>query len=227
MLHQLFINDQIPFRRNRLLQGLIISYVLFWVWMSIEPYNSFGWWLENLLIFAAGVTLLVTYRGFHFTNLSYLQIVLFLALHTFGAHYSYNTNPVDKLIHSLFEFPRDEYDRVVHFCYGLLMAYPIRELITRLMKPSGSWAYYLTPALVLGSGAFYELIEMWTAFIVAPDIGTLFLGTQGDPWDAQHDMAVALYGSIIAMIVTAVVKVMTNKPAVARQPKEQRRTEAH
>ncbi|WP_275900567.1 DUF2238 domain-containing protein [Paenibacillus periandrae] len=103
----------------------------------------------------------------------------------------------------------------------------IDKLIIRLMKPSGSWAYYLAPALVLGSGAFYELIEMWTAFIVAPEIGTLFLGTQGDPWDAQHDMAVALYGSIIAMIVTAAVNVVTNKPVGARQPAEQRRTEAH
>jgi putative membrane protein len=226
MQQNVLLDDQIPFRRNWLLQALIVGYTIFWIAMSIEPYDSFGWLLENLLIFAACLTLLGTYRWFTFNNLSYMLIIVFLGLHTFGAHYSYNTTPLDRLIHALFEFPRDEYDRVVHFCYGLLMAYPIRELVIRLMRPRGYWAYFLTPAIVLATGAFYELIEMWVAFIVAPELGTMFLGTQGDIWDAQHDMAVALYGSSIAMLVTAAVNAITKKPVVPRRSAEQGRAEA-
>jgi putative membrane protein len=98
------------------------------------------------------------------------------------------------------------FDRIVHFCYGLLMAYPLREVMLRVVKLKGFWAYAFTVTILLATGAFYELIEMWAALIVAPEIGTLLLGTQGDPWDTQHDMAAALYGATMAMIITVLVK---------------------
>ncbi|MCR8634163.1 DUF2238 domain-containing protein [Paenibacillus radicis (ex Xue et al. 2023)] len=192
-----------PFRSNRMLQALLAVYLLFWVLMAIEPYNRFNWFLENLLIFATITGLVGTYRRFAFTNMSYLLIVVFLVLHTFGANYSYHTTPLDSWIRELFHTERDGYDRVVHFSYGLLLAYPIREFIVRSMGPKGLWDYALPVVLVLASGAFYELFEMWVALLVAPEIGTLFLGTQGDPWDTQHDMELAMYGAILTMVVTA------------------------
>ncbi|NOU96129.1 DUF2238 domain-containing protein [Paenibacillus sp. LMG 31456] len=192
-----------PFNSNHMLQALLAVYVVFWVLMAIEPYSRFNWFLENLLIFATILVLAVTYRWFAFTNMTYLLIAVFLAMHTFGANYSYHTTPLDSWIRVLFHTERDGYDRIVHFSYGLLLAYPIRELVVRTMGQKGFWALALPVVLVLASGALYELIEMWVALIVAPEIGTLFLGTQGDPWDTQHDMELAMYGAILTMLLTA------------------------
>lgn len=72
------------------------------------------------------------------------------------------------------------------------------------MKVKGNWTYFISVMNILASGAFYELIEMWVAKIVAPEIGTLFLGTQGDPWDTQHDIEVAMYGAMIAMVFSCI-----------------------
>ncbi|MDF2960067.1 MAG: hypothetical protein K0S39_1802 [Paenibacillus sp.] len=193
----------LPFKSNRLLQAVLAAYTVFWAVMAIEPFNRFNWFLENLLVFATILVLAVTYRSFALSNWSYLLIAVFLSLHTFGANYSYNTTPLDSWLRELFHTERDGYDRIVHFSYGLLLAYPIRELFVRTVGQIGFWAYAMPVVFVLASGAFYELIEMWVAFIVAPEIGTLFLGTQGDPWDTQHDIELALYGAVIAMMLTA------------------------
>lgn len=186
----------------KLLTVVISLFVILSVAMGLHPYNRFDWMLENLLIWCTLFVMVVTFRFFTLSTVSYIMIFLFLSLHTIGAHYSYTTNALDELLIHLFGLERDPYDRVVHFSYGLLLANPIRELVIRMMGISHKWSYICSPMIVLASGAFYELIEMWVAFIVAPEMGTLFLGTQGDPWDTQHDMALAMYGSVITMGVT-------------------------
>lgn len=192
--------------KGKSLPIFIAVFVAFWIWMGIDPYNRFDWLLENLLIFACIGALTAAYPRFRFTDVSYGLITLFLMLHTLGAHYSYNTTPIDTLLHRLFQLRRDDFDRIVHCCFGLLMAYPILELMERIVKLRGWRAYVLTVTAVLAGGAFYELIEMWVAKLVAPEIGDLFLGTQGDVWDSQHDMEVALYGAAAAMAITAIVR---------------------
>ncbi|NHN33837.1 DUF2238 domain-containing protein [Paenibacillus sp. S3N08] len=182
---------------------MLVGYALLWAILSVEPYSRFNWLLENLLIFVAVLVAAGTYYRFAFSNLSYLLTLIFMGLHTVGAHYSYNTTPLDTWLHELFHFQRNGYDRIVHFSYGLLLAYPIKELVARTIMLRAKWAYVFAPVIVLASGAFYELIEMWVALIVAPEIGTLFLGTQGDPWDTQHDMELALYGAVLAMLIAA------------------------
>jgi putative membrane protein len=211
MNESILINPAVPFKSNRLLHLVMIFYVAFWILMAIEPYSRFDWLLENLLIFAALVLVAATYRRFVFSNLSYILTALFLALHTLGAHYSYSGTPFDDWLHWLFHTERNGYDRVVHFCYGLLLAYPVKELIVRKLRLNGFSGFWLSPVIILASGAFYELIEMWVAFIVAPEIGTLFLGTQGDVWDTQHDMELALYGSVIAMFFAAAANKRTDR----------------
>ncbi|MBD0381819.1 DUF2238 domain-containing protein [Paenibacillus sp. WST5] len=201
----LWLNNGIPFRDNWPLQVIIVLYVGFWNWLAVSPYSRFDWFLENLLIWATLVGLVGTYSRFAFTNLSYTLIALFLALHTWGAHYSYNENMVDVLLKQLLHAERDHYDRLVHFNFGLLLAYPIHEAMGAWTRLRSRWLYVMTCTIVLALGAFYELIEMWVAMIVAPEIGTLFLGTQGDPWDAQHDMELALYGAVLAMLVTGLI----------------------
>jgi putative membrane protein len=202
------LNPAIPFKCNRLLHLVMIFYAALWTLMAIEPYSRADWLLENLLIFAAIALLAVSYRRFVFSNFSYILTALFLGLHTLGAHYSYNGTPFDDWLHRLLHTERNGYDRVVHFCYGLLLAYPVKELIGRRSNLKGVWSWWLSPVIILASGAFYELIEMWVALIVAPEIGILFLGTQGDPWDTQHDMELALYGAVIAMFFAAAARMI-------------------
>jgi putative membrane protein len=196
----------IPFRQNRSLQLMIAGYVLLWTWLAIEPVHRFNWFLENLLIFLAVAVLVGTYRLFAFSNLAYGLILLFLSLHTIGAHYTYATTPIDVWLNGMFHFERNQYDRIVHFSFGLLIAYPLWELLVRVPRFQPAWSYVMTVVTILSAGAFYELIEMWVAQIVAPEIGTMFLGTQGDEWDTQQDMALALYASIVTMAVTALVR---------------------
>jgi len=193
------------FGANRKLQIMLAGFAVFWGWMAINPVHRFNWLLENLLVFATVIVFSLTYRRFTFSNASYGQLLLFMALHTLGAHYTYATTPVDVWLHGLFDFERNHYDRVVHFSFGLLLAYPVYEFLSRQVRVNGIWAYVLTVITILSAGAFYELIEMWVAKIVAPEIGTMFLGTQGDEWDAQQDMAVALYGAMISMVTTAIL----------------------
>ncbi|MBA2939191.1 DUF2238 domain-containing protein [Paenibacillus sp. CGMCC 1.16610] len=194
------------FGSNWPLHAMIVIYAGLWIWMAIVPYSRFDWVLENLLIWAALIALVSTYKLNKLSNLSYALIGLFLALHTVGAHYSYNENIVDVWLKLILHSERDNYDRLVHFSFGLLLAYPLREALRAWTQLSRRWLYVMTCVMILALGAFYELIEMWVALLVAPEIGTLFLGTQGDPWDTHHDMELALYGAVIAMVVTAVLR---------------------
>ncbi|GFZ83232.1 membrane protein [Paenibacillus marchantiophytorum] len=204
------------FASNRPLHVMIIVYLVIWIWMAVSPYSRFDWVLENLLIWAALIVLVGTYKRFWISNLSYGLIGLFLVLHTVGAHYSYNENVVDVWMKLLFHSQRDNFDRLVHFSFGLLLAYPIREVMSACTTLSRRWLSVITCVIVLAMGAFYELIEMWVALLVAPEIGILFLGTQGDPWDTHHDMELALYGSIIAMCVTAFMQRIKQREAGCR-----------
>jgi putative membrane protein len=110
-------------------------------------------------------------------------------------------------------FARNPFDRVVHFSFGLLMAYPIREVFLRVANARGFWAYYLPLDVTLAFSALYEIMEMVIATLVAPGTGDAWLGTQGDIWDAQKDMGLAALGALICMVITATVRTMR-----ARQP---------
>jgi putative membrane protein len=198
--------EQVNFRNRRFLHILKTIYSAFWIWMALSPNSRSDWFLENLLIWATVLFMGVTYRWFTFSNLSYLLLTVFLALHTLGAHFSYRISGLDTMLHFISSVPRDNFDRIVHTSFGLLLAYPIKEYFTRFIHMKESWTYFMTVMMVVACGAFYELIEMWVAQIVAPEIGVLFLGTQGDPWDTQHDIEVAMYGALIAMLICFIVE---------------------
>ena len=119
--------DDQRFVENRWLQIGLLAYAICWGLLAMEPYSVFNWWLENLLIIAAAAGLVSTYRYFKFNNFSYVLILLFITLHTVGAHYSYNTTPLDRWLNATFHYERDHYDRTVHFSFGLLIAYPAHE----------------------------------------------------------------------------------------------------
>ncbi len=185
---------------------VLLAYGVFWAWMAIAPENRFDWLLENLLIFLCVGVLIGTYRLFPLSHGSYVGLALFLALHTYGAHGSYGATPIDPLLQLLFGGGRLPYDRLVHLAYGVLLAGPIREALMRLAGLRGFAADALAVAVVLATGAFYELIEMWVAGLVAPEMGTMFLGAQGDPWDAQHDMKLELFGAVAVLGLGALLR---------------------
>ena len=201
------------FTRNRLLQALAAWYAVVWVATALRPLDRHDWVLENLLVVGAVAVLIGTYRAFPLSDLTYVLITLFMTLHAVGAHYTYSEVPLGFWMRDTFALARNPFDRVVHFSFGLLMAYPIREVFLRVANARGFWAYYLPLDVTLAFSALYEIMEMVIATLVAPGTGDAWLGTQGDVWDPQKDMGLAALGALICMTVTATVRTLR-----ARQP---------
>jgi putative membrane protein len=191
-----------PLSRNRLVQGLLAWYLLFWLWMAISPVDRSDWLLENILAVAAVAVLILAARRFQFSNRSYVFITLFLTVHAIGAHYTYAKVPFGFWLQDLLNADRNPFDRLVHFAYGLLLAYPIREVLVRLAGVRGLWSYFLPISATLAQSGLFELIEAAAATVVSPELGAAYLGMQGDEWDAQKDMAAALTGAVLMMSAT-------------------------
>ena len=202
------------FGRNRLLQVLCAWYAFFWIWMAIAPKDRSDWLLENLLVFLTVPALVLTYRRFPLSNLSYVLITAFLTLHAIGAHYTYEHVPIGYWVKAWLNLSRNHFDRLVHFCFGLLLAYPVREVFLRLAQVRGFWAYYLPLDVTLAFSALFEVIESWIARMTSEELGAAYLGTQGDIWDAQKDMTAALIGGILCMAATAIVRRYFHKKTI-------------
>ena len=131
-----------------------------------------------------------------------------MILHVIGSHYTYAEVPFGYALQEWLGASRNMYDRLVHFSFGLLLAYPIREVFMRVSRVKGIWAYYLPLDVTLSFSAIYEIIEWLIAIKTAPEAGLAFLGTQGDVWDAQKDMLMAGTGAFIAMIIVAIINLI-------------------
>jgi len=180
------------------------AYAVWWVIMAIDPVDRSDWLLENVLVLLGIGLLVFTYRSFPLSLVSYTCIFVFLVLHTLGSHYTYAKVPYQEWF-PVFEGGRNHYDRLVHFAYGLFLAYPIREMFLRIGNVRGFWGYFLPLDLTLSTSAIYELIEWAAAEVLGGDLGAAYLGTQGDVWDAHKDMLLAAVGALIAMAVTALI----------------------
>ena len=192
---------------------LVILGILFGMWwlaLAIRPWQRGPWFLENVLVLPAIIFLAVSQRRLLFWRFSYTLIFVFMCLHQVGAHYSYAEVPYDAWFQSLagrsfnelVGWERNNFDRVVHFSYGLLLAYPIREVFLRVADVRGFWGYFLPLDLTMSTSMLFELIEWLAAEVFGGDLGQAYLGTQGDVWDAHKDMALASLGALIAMLVT-------------------------
>ncbi|TNJ68394.1 DUF2238 domain-containing protein [Paenibacillus hemerocallicola] len=194
------MSDSIPFHRNGLLQLTIIAFLLFWGMMAISPTDRSMWLVENILVALLAIALVWSYREFRFSNLSYMLIALFLCFHTYAAHYTYQGTPIDIWLKAAFHTKRSYYDRVVHFAFGLFMAYPFRELLTRLALLRGFWSYAIPTAVVLSLSAFFEIIEMAAAGLAGQGQNNeQFIGMQGDLFDTQKDMLLGFAGGLLSM----------------------------
>lgn len=198
-------------RENRLLQLLLIVYGICWIILAFGPFDRFDWMLENVLTALFVALLLDTYRMFPLSDLSYVLIFTFMVLHAIGAHYTYAEVPFGYWLKATFDLSRNHFDRIVHFSFGLLLAYPIREVFLRVASARGFWAYYLPLDVTLAFSAVYEIVEMVTAQVASPELGAAYLGTQGDVWDAQKDMGCAAIGAVLSMVITATVRRLVHK----------------
>ena len=170
--------------------------------MAIGPSDRSDWLLENVLVFLAVGVLVYTYKAFPLSRVSYTCIFVFLVLHALGAHYTYAKVPYQEWMPFL-AGGRNQFDRLVHFAYGLLLAYPIREMFLRIGNVRGFWGYFLPLDLTMSTSMLYELIEWGAAAAFGGDLGQAYLGTQGDIWDAHKDMALASLGALISVLITA------------------------
>jgi putative membrane protein len=173
--------------------------------MAISPNDRSDWVLENILSVAFVGVLFVTYPRFRFSNASYILITIFLTLHSIGAHYTYSEVPLGFWLKDWLGLSRNHYDRIIHFAFGLLMAYPFREVLMRKGGLRDPWSLVVAVTTVQAGSDLFEIIESWVALIVNPDLGNAYLGTQGDEWDAQKDMTAAFVGGILATGMTAVL----------------------
>lgn len=193
---------------------LIVLFCLFaieWSFLAVKPLYRHDWMLENILVIVGVIIIFSTFRKFPLSRVSYTLIFTFLGLHVIGAHYTYAEVPYDRWFqhwsgtsfNDMVGWERNNFDRVIHFTYGLLLAYPIREMFIRIVNVRGFWGYFLPLDLTMSTSMLYELVEWGVANIFGGDLGMAYLGTQGDIWDAHKDMALASLGALIAMSITA------------------------
>ena len=198
-------------KRTTLLHTLLLWYGLLWTVLAIAPRDRQDWLLENLLALSAVATLAFTYRRFQFSTLSYVLITVFLSLHAVGAHYTYAEVPFGFWLRDALGLSRNPFDRLVHFAYGVLLAYPLRELLIRLAGLESFWSYYLPISGMLAQSGFFEIVEAVVAQLVSPELGAAYLGTQGDEWDAQKDMIAALLGAVLCMTVVLIAAATSSR----------------
>jgi putative membrane protein len=190
---------------------LIVIFVAVWIWAAINPIYPHDWLLENYLVFIFVPLIIITGIYFRLSNVSYTLITIFMILHVIGSHYTYAEVPFGYALQNLFGASRNMYDRLVHFSFGFLLAYPVREVFMRLAKVKGFWSYYFPLDLTLAFSALYEIIEWIAAASVSSAAGIAFLGAQGDIWDAQKDMLMAGLGALIAMLIILFINMYYNK----------------
>ena len=188
---------------NRELTALLtlVGGVMLWSW--IGPFDRVTWWLESIPVVIAIPLLWATRSNFPLTRLCYYLIAIHCAILLVGAHYTYARVPAGFWVQDLFDFSRNHYDRIGHIAQGFIPAMIARELFIRLdIVTRKGWRFFLVVCFCLAFSAFYELLE-WLSAILGGEGSTDFLGTQGDVWDAQWDMFLALCGAICAQLLLA------------------------
>lgn len=170
------------------------------VWSAIRPHDYFTWFLEVVPVFVGLALVLLTYYTFRLTTLLYVLLAIHASILMIGGHFTYAEVPLFNSIRDAFHLTRNHYDRVGHFAQGFVPFILTREILLRRSPlRQGKWLNFLSIAVCLALSASYELIE-WATAIATGEAATAFLGTQGDPWDTQWDMFLALLGAGAALI---------------------------
>lgn len=197
-------------KQNNWLKLFMAVFAVYWMNSYIGNTDDANWFLENTLVFIFLGFLTYTYKKYQFSDLSYLLICVYLCLHVYGSKYTYAETPFGYWLKDALDLPRNHYDRIVHFSFGFLLAYPMREMFLKWFKFPSWVAWTLPIEITLSISAFYELIEWAVADVFFKAQGDAYLGTQGDIWDAQKDIFLAFSGAIIATTIVSVIKKIGN-----------------
>ncbi len=218
---QAAMNDRPGSKDARFPLLLLAVFLVVAVALGIAPHYRQDWLLENVLVLLALPALVLGFRRLRFSDASYAALFVFLVLHEIGAHYTYAEVPWDRWfaalsgfsLHDALGLSRNPFDRAIHFAYGLLLTPAVVELVAARTVSPGIWRWLVPVSLVTASSALFELFEWAAAVCFGGDLGVAYLGTQGDPWDAQQDMFLALLGSVITATGLAVAGGRRHRPA--------------
>ncbi len=194
---------RIAFAKNTLYKIIAAVFVIIWIAFYSTALDKTDWWIENILVFIFIITLAATQKCFLFSDLSLLFLFLFLFVHIYGAQAAYTHNALGEFFRDTWHLKRNPYDRIVHFSFGFLLAYPAVDLLYNKFKVPQKWVGTITNMGILCLASIFELIEWGVSEFTTKETGETYVATQGDVWDAQKDIILAWIGS---MIVTSIVK---------------------
>lgn len=188
---------------------LLMAFIFIVAALGISPHSRVDWILENLLALLLVMVLVGCYRRLRLSAVSISLVFVFLCIHELGSHYTYALVPYDRWctaltgisINKTLGFGRNHYDRLVHLTYGLLMVYPIREVLVRITPLRGFWVGFVALNIVLSTSAVYEIVEWIGGQFLGKDTAKAFVAAQNDPWDSQADMALAVVGAFFTLLV--------------------------
>jgi putative membrane protein len=186
--------------------SLLTVYLATWLALAIHPVFRKDWLLENFIVFIAVPLLVLTARRLRFSDFAYTCLFAFFVFHAVGAHYTYSLVPYADWWHAIGGGTiegRNHYDRFVHLIYGLLVTPAAVEVFAHYGRYPRGWAFLLPWMFMAGHSVLYELVEFGAALVFGGDLGQAYLGTQGDVWDSQKDMALALAGTTLTLVLLA------------------------
>jgi putative membrane protein len=199
-IKQLFNPTQTTQQKTSFLKLLLLVFASIWIFQWRRCIDPQDWFLENILVFIFIPTLLLSYRKFQFSIISYLCFFCFLFLHIYGAEYAYTQNPLGEALQNNYELTRNPYDRIVHFSFGLFLALPIKELLQ--YNKVKKWVEVNTTQIIFSLATIFEMIEWAVAELATKETGETYVATQGDVWDAHKDIILAVIGATITMMVS-------------------------
>jgi len=190
---------------NKFLWFLAALLLTYWIYGWFNCIDLQDWIVENLLVVICLSILFFSRKWHQFSDLSYFCIFLFVLLHLYGALYAYTQNALGAWLQNTFELWRNPYDRIVHFSFGLFMAYPFRELLLRKFKVSQRVSWLLPIGIAFTFGTLFELIEWGVSEVTTKETGETYVATQGDVWDAHKDIVLAAMGAAVTILITYVL----------------------
>ncbi len=181
---------------------LLIVFFIFWIILAVNPLHRDIWIAENIILIICFYYLIKTYKDFKFSNASYWLIFAFCVLQTIGAHYTYAEVPLGFWAAELFDIQRNHFDRLVHFSFGFLIVLPFKEVLIKTVKfANQKTEVFVLVFLFLGISASYEILEWWYALVYEQNSASdMFLGSQGDIWDAEKDVFLAGIGAWLFLL---------------------------
>jgi putative membrane protein len=186
-------------KENAIPVALFLSLVLIWIFFYFNCIDIQDWFIENIIVFMTLMLLFVTKRFFSFSVAAYFCIFLFIIIHLFGAQYAYTQNPVGEWFQQKYQLTRNPYDRVVHFSFGFFLVIPLMELLHKKFKTPEKYLNIMVLNIILGLACVFELIEWMVSVFTTKETGETYVATQGDVWDAQKDIVLAVVGAFIVI----------------------------